>query len=100
MTAESTTATRNPPPPITGWSDAAQRFRGELREGDSETRYTAGTYVIRDDSVYLTSTFSSQPSQLLGRSQAYRFRIEGSKLTISGSLPNGMKVEEYWKKIR
>ena len=75
-------------------------YEGHLIEGDNKTRYTAGTYEIRNDSVYLTSTFSSQPSQLLGRSQAYRFRIEDSKLTISGFLPNGMQVEEYWKKVR
>ena len=75
-------------------------YEGHLIEGDTKTRYTAGTYEIRDDSVYLTSTFSSQPSQLLGKSQAYRFRIENSKLTISGFLPNGMQVEEYWKKVR
>lgn len=94
----------NPKPAATDYrmvrTYTGDSYEGHLIEGDSETRYTAGTYVIRDDSVYLTSTFSSQPSQLLGRSQAYRFMIEGSKLTISGSLPNGMKVEEHWKKIR
>jgi hypothetical protein len=74
-------------------------YEGKLLEGQSETRYTAGNYEIRADSVFLTSTFSNQPSQLLGRAQAYKFSIENSRLTISGTLPNGMKVEEYWKKV-
>ena len=78
----------------------ADSYEGHLIEGDTETRYTAGTYEIRNDSVYLTSTFSNQPSQLLGKSQAYHFKIEDYRLTISGFLPNGMQVEEYWKKIR
>lgn len=72
-------------------------YEGHLIEGDIKTRYTAGKYEIRKDSVYLTSTFSSQPSQLLNRTQAYEFKVEDSRLTIRGTLPNGMQVEEYWK---
>ncbi len=94
----------NPKPPARDFrmvrTYTGDTYEGRLIEGESETRYTAGTYQIRNDSVYLTSTFSSQPSQLLGRSQAYRFKIENSRLTISGVLPNGMQVEEYWKKIK
>ncbi|HEY0897423.1 MAG TPA: hypothetical protein VGE15_12775 [Sphingobacteriaceae bacterium] len=93
-----------PRPPATDFrmvrTYTSDAYEGLLIEGNTETRYTAGTYEIRNDSVYLTSTFSNQPSQLLGRSQAYRFRIENSRLTISGFLPNGMQVEEYWKKIK
>ncbi|HEY0899621.1 MAG TPA: hypothetical protein VGD90_09810 [Sphingobacteriaceae bacterium] len=74
-------------------------YEGHLLEGTTETRYTAGKYKIKDDSVFLTSTFSSQPSQLLNRTQAYEYKVEDSRLTIRGTLPNGMQVEEYWKRV-
>lgn len=74
-------------------------YEGHMIEGKTDTRYTAGTYEVKNDSIYLTSTFSNQPSQLLGRSQAYQFEIADSRLTIKGTLPNGMQVEEYWKKV-
>jgi len=75
-------------------------YEGHLIEGTTETRYTAGNYEIKEDSVFLTSTFSNQPSQLLNRTQAYGFKVEDSRLTIRGTLPNGMQVEEYWKKVK
>ena len=78
---------------------AADTYEGHVIEGEHQERYTAGTYEVKKDSLFLTSTFSNQPSQLTGRTQAYQFQVNEGKLTIKGVLPNGMQVEEYWKKV-
>ena len=61
--------------------------------------YNSGTYEIKGDSILITSKFSSQPSQNDNVTIAYKFKTEGNKMTTSGVLPNGMIVEEYWKKV-
>lgn len=70
-----------------------------IEGGRQGEKYAGGNYRIKGDSLFLTGTFSSQASQLVGITQRYEFKIEGDKLTTKGVLPNGMKVEEYWKKV-
>lgn len=70
-----------------------------IENGGEPVKYGAGTYEISADTFKVTSTYSTQPSQTLGKSINYLFKIDGKKLTISGVLPNGMTVEEYWKKV-
>lgn len=70
-----------------------------IENGVQGEKYAGGDYKIVGDSLFLTGTFSSQASQLVGITQKYQFKIEGKKLTTRGVLPNGMKVEEYWKKV-
>jgi hypothetical protein len=47
----------------------------------------------------ITSKFSSRPSQNTDQTIIYNFVIDQNSLTIKGVLPNGMVVEEYWKKV-
>jgi hypothetical protein len=70
-----------------------------IEGGVQGEKYAGGTYKIENDSLFLTGTFSSQASQLVGVTQHYQFKIEGDRLTTKGVLPNGMQVEEYWKKV-
>lgn len=62
--------------------------------------YNSGIYEIKGDSLLITSKFSSRPSQNTDVMIAYKFIIEKDKLTIKGVLPNGMVVEEYWKRVK
>ncbi len=71
-----------------------------LEDSNGPQKYGSGSYKIKGDSFLVTSEYSSQPSQLVGKTIAYKFKINNDKLTINGTLPNGMKVEEYWKKIK
>ncbi|HXI00196.1 MAG TPA: hypothetical protein VNI52_07985 [Sphingobacteriaceae bacterium] len=70
-----------------------------VEAGVQGEKYAGGDYKIDGDSLLLTGTFSSQVSQLVGITQRYEFKLEGGKLTTKGILPNGMNVEEYWKKV-
>ncbi|HEY1025698.1 MAG TPA: lipoprotein [Sphingobacteriaceae bacterium] len=79
---------------------SSDSYEAHVLEGNADPKkYAAGNYQIKNDSLYLTGTFSNQPSQLTGRTQVYQFTIADDKLTIKGVLPNGMQVEEYWIKL-
>lgn len=75
-------------------------YEAYLLEGQAEPElYNSGSYEIKGDSIFITSKFSSQPSQNDNVTIAYKFKTEGDRLVTSGVLPNGMVVEEYWKKV-
>lgn len=79
-------------------SDTYEAF---LLEGTAEPElYNSGSYEIKGDSILITSKFSTQPSQNDNITIGYKFKTENDKLTTNGVLPNGMVVEEYWKKIK
>ena len=61
--------------------------------------YNSGIYEVRGDTLLITSKFSSRPSQNTDLTINYKFNIKKEKLTINGVLPNGMIVEEYWKRV-
>lgn len=79
-------------------SDAYEAFM--LEENTEPELYNSGIYEIKGDSLLITSKFSSQPSQNVDVTIGYKFKIEKDKLTTNGVLPNGMVVEEYWKKVK
>lgn len=75
-------------------------YEAYLLEGQAEPElYNSGSYEIKGDSILITSKFSSQPSQNDNVTIAYKFKTEGDRMTTSGVLPNGMVVEEHWKKV-
>ena len=61
--------------------------------------YNSGIYEVNGDTLLITSKFSSRPSQNTDLTINYKFNIKKEKLTINGVLPNGMIVEEYWKRV-
>jgi hypothetical protein len=76
-------------------------YEAYLLQGEAAPElYNSGIYEIHGDSVRVTSKFSSQPSQNTDVTISYQFKIDQDKLTTQGVLPNGMVVEEYWKKIK
>ena len=79
----------------------ADTYEAFLLEGEAKPElYNSGKYEIKGDSILITSTFSTQPSQNDNMTVAYKFKIEGDKMTTNGVLPNGMIVEEYWKRVK
>jgi hypothetical protein len=70
------------------------------QKGYKTERYEAGNYVLKGDSCFETSTFSSRPSQLLGKRVPYLLKISKTEIIFSGQLPSGMVVEEHWIKIK
>ncbi|MEJ7779683.1 MAG: hypothetical protein WKF68_08835 [Daejeonella sp.] len=79
-------------------SDTYEAF---LLEGEAPPElYSSGIFEIKADSLLITSKFSSQPSQNTDITIPYKYSIDNGRLTTSGVLPNGMVVEEYWKKVK
>lgn len=76
-------------------------YEGFVVEEDAEPeKYDGGNYEIRDTAYLETTTFSSQPSQTLNKTVTYQLKKEGNLFTMIGTLPSGMKIEEYWKKLK
>lgn len=76
-------------------------FEAFMIEGTAKPElYSSGIYQIKGDILMITSKFSSRPSQNTDVMITYKFTIEQEKLTINGILPNGMVIEEYWKKVK
>ena len=63
-------------------------------------RYEAGTYVIHGDTCIETQTFSGPPTKVLNVPVPYLYSIRNDTLTLKGTLPSGMVVEEYWKRMK
>jgi hypothetical protein len=80
---------------------ASDTYEAFMLEGNNSPElYNSGVYQIKGDSVLITSKFSSRPSQNTDVTISYKFTVDQDKLTINGTLPNGMIVEEYWKRIK
>ena len=71
-----------------------------LEKGEKPVRYEAGTYTLKKDSCFETQTYSLEPSTLTGKIIRYRYIIKNDTLFLKGKLPNGIEVEDYWKKVK
>lgn len=71
-----------------------------LEKGEKPLRYEAGNYSLKKDSCFETQTYSLEPSTLTGKTIHYRYTIKNDTLFLKGKLPNGIEVEDYWKKVK
>src|SRR5215469_8721470 len=71
-----------------------------LQKGYKTEKYETGTYVFKGDTCVDTETFCSQPSKIANIPIHYIYTLKNDTLTLKGTLPTGMRVEEYWKKIK
>src|SRR5438309_1204286 len=71
-----------------------------LQKGYEPERYEAGYYTLKGDTCIETETFSSQDSKLKDIPVHYLFKIRKDTLIFKGTLPSGMVVEEYWKRVK
>jgi len=71
-----------------------------VENGYKPEEYENGYYYIKGDTCVDTETFCAQPSKITNIPIRYIMSLHHDTLTFSGTLPTGMVVEEYWKKIR
>lgn len=76
-------------------------YEAFMLEGSADPElYNSGVFELKGDSLLVTSKFSSSPSQNTDVTIAYKFRIDQERLITNGVLPNGMVVEEHWKRVK
>jgi hypothetical protein len=80
--------------------DNAQYEAFALQKGYEPEKYEAGFYTLKGDTCIETETFSSQASKLKDIPIHFFFEIRNDTLIFKGTLPSGMVVEEYWKKLK
>jgi len=71
-----------------------------LEKGEKPVRYEAGNYSLKKDSCFETQTYSLEPSVLTGKIIRYHYIVKNDTLFLKGKLPNGIEVEDYWKKVK
>ena len=65
-------------------------------------QYTAGgTYTLTGNSYTEHIDFMNVQSadKFVGKDQPFTIKLEGDTLTLSGTLPNGEKISEIWKRV-
>ena len=70
-----------------------------IAKDEQPEKYEAGNYHLNNDTCFETQTFSIQPSKTTGKTLKYLYKIVNDTLVLRGSLPSGMTVIEYWKKL-
>ena len=63
-------------------------------------KYETGNYVLKGDTCIDKETFCSQPSKIINIPIHYLYSLKNDTLTLKGILPTGMRVVEYWKRIK
>jgi len=71
-----------------------------LEKGFKPEKYESGNYVLKGDTCIDTETFSSQPSKITNIPIHYLYAVQHDTLILKGTLPTGMVVEEYWKRVK
>jgi hypothetical protein len=61
-----------------------------------------GSYSLQDGKYTETVEFCFPESMktYLGKKQEFTIKIDGDKLTQSGKLSDGMKIEEVWQRVK
>lgn len=80
--------------------DAANYQAFAIEKGYKTEKYEAGTYVFKGDTCVDTETFCSQPSKITNIPIHYLYTLKNDTLTLKGTLPTGMTVEEYWRRVK
>ena len=60
-----------------------------------------GTYSFKGDDYTETAEFAtSEMVAFLDKTHPFKVRMEGDKWFLSGTLANGLKIEEIWQRAR
>jgi hypothetical protein len=71
-----------------------------IEKGYMPEMYETGDYILKADSCTEIQTFSTQDTKLLNIRVHYHYNISNDTLILKGVLPNGERVEEYWKRVK
>ena len=71
-----------------------------LEKGYEPKKYETGDYILKTDTCLERQTWCGQPSNLLNVVIRYHYRISNDTLILNGILPNGINVQEYWKRVK
>jgi hypothetical protein len=60
-----------------------------------------GPFTLNGETYTETIEFAGEGmTEYLGKKQSFKIRVEGDKLTQSGQLSDGTKLEEVWRRIK
>jgi len=71
--------------------------------GDTTKKVTAsagGTYSLDGNTYTESKDFGLDMDTYLGQKHVYTIRVEGDKFFLSGSLSDGLKIEEVWRRVK
>jgi len=71
-----------------------------IEKGVKPEKYETGNYSLKGDTCVDTETFCSQPSKITNIPIRYLYTLRHDTLTLKGTLPTGMRVEEYWTRVK
>lgn len=78
-----------------------EHYDAFLLEKDSKPeKYETGNYTLTPDSCTETQTWTNQDPGLLNIPVHYHYQIRNDTLILTGVLPNGRSVEEYWRRLK
>ena len=80
--------------------DATHYEAFATEKGYKPEKYETGNYVLKGDTCIDKETFCSQPSKITNIPIHYLYNIRNDTLTLKGTLPTGMRVEEYWARVK
>ena len=80
--------------------DAVHYEAFALEKGFKPEKYETGNYVLKGDTCTDTETFSSQPSKITNIPIHYLYVVQHDTLILRGTLPTGMVVEEYSRRVK
>lgn len=69
-------------------------------KGEKDLKYESGSYVLQADSCLETQTFCLQDQSMVGKTVRYHYSVRNDTLILSGKLPNGAVIEDYWVKAK
>lgn len=69
------------------------------RESKTPMAVAGGTYNLNGKTYKELIEFGLRPENI-GKEQTFNVEIEGDKLTLTGTLTNGMKLNELWTKVK
>ena len=59
-----------------------------------------GTYSLNGNTYTESKDFGLGMDRYLGQKHAYTIQVDGDKLYLSGSLSDGLKIEENWRRVK
>ncbi|WP_214070616.1 hypothetical protein [Mucilaginibacter sp. dw_454] len=70
------------------------------QKGEKDMKYESGTYTLQGDTCLETQTYCLQDQKMVGVTVHYHYEVRKDTLVLSGTLPNGALIQDYWVKVK